>query len=356
MEILHLGGVEQYARRSKLIIIYEGQDITSEITESILGCSYRDSINEFDTIELTLEDRKGLWMGSWAPLKGDKLQVKFQMIDWKKTGIIEHNLGDFYIDDIGYNGPPQVVTLRGVSVDIASNIMDSREYKSWEDVTLEEIAKDISEKCGIEVECDFDFNRTYKRVEQKLESDYTLLKRLCREAGVTVKLYSNRLILFEESEYEKRDPQISLSKLDCKDYSFNIQDADTYSSCKISYYDYILDENIEHTFKTKNRVGYKKNTQRILFLNYDAAVPGETLQQKKEYLLKVAEKELREKNKSETLGSVTLMGTETQLSASDVISLHSFGRFDGSYIITDITTEFAQYEQTLTIRRCLEGY
>lgn len=355
MITLHLGE-DEIARRGSLVVIYEGKNISKDIADSILECTYRDSINEFDTIDLTLEDRHGLWIGAWSPQKGDKLQIKYKLTNWNRKGTVYHNLGDFYIDNIDYSGPPDIVSLRGISVDIASNIMDSKEYKSWEDVTIKKIAEDIAKKCNLELECDFEFNRVYQRVEQKLESDYTLLKRLCSEAGITIKLYSDRLILFEESKYEARDPQMKISKLDCKDYRFSIDDTDTYSGCRISYYDYMLDKKIEHTFYTKQRPGYKKNTQRLLFLNHDAAVPGETQQQKKEYLLKIAQKELREKNKTGITCSLTLMGQEQQLSASDVVAIYSFGRFDGNYIVTEITTDYSEYQHSISLRKCLEGY
>lgn len=352
---LHLGE-DKIARKGSLVVIYEGKNISKNIEDSIIECTYRDSINEFDTIDLTLEDRLGLWIGAWSPQKGDKLQIKYKLTNWRKTGIIYHNLGIFSIDNIDYSGPPDIISLRGISVDISSNIMDSKKYRNWEDVTIKKIAEDIAKKCNLELECDFKFNRIYKRVEQKLESDYTLLKRLCSEAGITIKLYSDRLILFEESEYESRDSQMQISKLDCKNYRFSIDDTDTYSGCRISYYDYMLNKKIEHTFYTKQRAGYKKNTQRLLFLNYDAAVPGTTQQEKKEYLLKIAQKELREKNKSGMTCSLNIIGQEHQLSASDIVTLYSFGRFDGNYIITEITTDYSEYQHSINLRKCLEGY
>ena len=349
-------GESEFARRGSLVIIYEGEDISLDIGDSILDCTYRDSINEFDTIDLTLEDRKGLWIGDWSPQRGEKIRIKHRLTNWSSQKVIEHDLGEFCIDNIDYSGPPSIVALRGVSVDITSNIMDAKECKSWEDVTIEKIAQDIAKKCNLKLECDFEFNRVYERVEQRLESDYTLLKRLCGEAGITIKLYSNKLILFEESKYEARGPQIKISELDCKDYRFSIDDADTYSGCRISYYDYMLDKKIEYTFYAKKRAGYKKNTQRLLFLNYDAAVPGETQQQKKEYLLKIAQKELREKNKVGVTCSLTLYGQEQQLSASDIVAVYSFGRFDGNYIITEITTDYSEYQHSISLRKCLEGY
>ncbi|SKA01836.1 hypothetical protein SAMN02745174_02290 [Cetobacterium ceti] len=354
MKILPLGE-DDIARRGSLVILYEGKDISKDIADSIINCVYRDSINEFDTIDLTLEDKKGLWMGCWFPQRGDKIQIKYKLTNWEEKGIVEHNLGTFYIDNIDYSGPPSIVSLKGISVDIVSNIMDEKKCRSWEDVTIKKIAEDIAKNSNLKLITDFKFNRIYKRVEQKLESDYTLLKRLCREAGITVKLYSDKLILFEESLYEAKNPCFKFSNK-IENYSFSMDDADTYSGCKISYYDYVLDKKIEHTFYTKQRPGYKKNTQRLLFMNYDASVPGKTQQEKKEYLLKIAQRELREKNKTGITCSLTIIGTVQQLSASDIVEIDAFGRFNGKYIITEITTDYSDYSHSVNLRKCLEGY
>ena len=60
-------------RKISLSICYEGKDITQFIQDDLLNFSQSDSLNEFDTIEMTLQDRKQLWISGWKPLKGDKI-------------------------------------------------------------------------------------------------------------------------------------------------------------------------------------------------------------------------------------------------------------------------------------------
>ena len=50
------------------------------------------------------------------------------------------------------------------------------------------------------------------------------------------------------------------------------------------------------------------------------------------------------------------MGQEQQLSASDIVAIYSFGRFDGNYIVTEITTDYSEYQHSISLRKCLEGY
>lgn len=356
MEILHRGE-DKLGRRIELSIIFEGKDITKDISDSIISCNYRDSINEFDTAELTLHDREGFWIGSWAPQKGDKMEMRLKLINWSSNSSQEYSIGSFYIDSINYSGSPDIVSLRGISVNLESNIMDGKENNSWEQVTFKKIVEDIASKCELELMCDFDFDRVYGRVEQDMESDFSLLKRLCQEAGINIKLYSDKLILFEDSKYENREAVYKVIKNEnCLDYSFSMDDSDTYDGCTLSYYDVMLDKQIEESFIAKQRPGYKRETKRILFIKDNKTPPGETAEQKKAYLLPLAQKALREKNKNGITGKLDIFGIETLLSSGDVIEVSGFGRFDNRYLITEVTTDFEQYRHSLSIRQVLEDY
>jgi phage protein D len=52
----------------KIIVEYDGQDITQAISDSIIDFSYTDkSSGEADEISLTVHDREGNWRGAWYP-------------------------------------------------------------------------------------------------------------------------------------------------------------------------------------------------------------------------------------------------------------------------------------------------
>lgn len=355
MQILHRGE-DSLGRRLNLSLSYEGQDISVDVSDSLISCNYRDSINEFDTLEITLHDREGNWIKEWAPQKGDKLEVEYTLIGWGAT-IDTNKVGTFFIDSINYSGTPDIVSLKAISVNLESNIMDGKENKSWEQVTLKKIAEDITTKCGIELMYEVDFDRTFERVQQSNESDMTLLKRLCQDSGINIKLYSDRLILFEESVFEAKQSITSFDKwLDCTNYSFSIDDQDTYDSCEISFMDYYEDKVVRASFSAPARDEYKNKTNRVLFINEDKSPPGESVEQKKEHVMKIAQKMLRDKNKNGTTGRLEIIGQSIPISAGDVIEVNGFGRFDGNYLITEVVTDFDMYKHSLGIRKCLEGY
>ena len=62
----------ELARRVRVIIEYDGKDITEELSKTLLSVSYMDNIDKADNLEITLEDRNGNWAGDWFP----KLAVK----------------------------------------------------------------------------------------------------------------------------------------------------------------------------------------------------------------------------------------------------------------------------------------
>ena len=124
------------SRQLKLEVIYEGANITSYISNDIISFSYSDSFNEFDSIELTIENRDNRWLESWEPLKGEKIAANFILTNWENNKEVVLTLGEFYIDDISYSGPPDIVNIKALSVDITSNIMDEKKSIVWENVTI----------------------------------------------------------------------------------------------------------------------------------------------------------------------------------------------------------------------------
>lgn len=342
------------ARKIKLEVFYEGKDISDYIHKDLINFSQSDSLNEFDTIELSLENRDRLWMNGWKPLKGEKIEAKAYLYNWENEGIISIKIGTFYIDNISYSGPPDIVNIKAISVDITKDIMDSKKNRVWERVTIKRIAQDIAKACNLELIFESDFNRVYTRLEMKMESYFNFLKRITKEAGINVKLYNDRLILFEEEMYEKKKPVMTLSREDLKSYSFEEDDTDTYAGCKISFWDPYLEKKIEMAFMTKKRSGYKRGTQRILFINEEKCPPGETDSQKRAYLSKIAAKALKEKNKNSIKGNISMIGKEKLLSVGDTLNINEFGQFNGKYIISEIATDFLSYDLSIQIRKVLE--
>lgn len=343
------------SRKNRIEIFYEGKNITQNIHNQLLSCSQSDSINELDSLELTLENKEMYWLGSWFPQKGDILKTILILENWEIDGnIVVHDMGEFYIDSINFSGPPDVVNIRAISYDLNSDIVDKKENHVWENVDFKTIITEIAKNRKIELISDISFNRKYQRIEQKLQSDFDFLKSLCEEAGANLKLFNNKIVIFEEEKYEKREPKMTFNKSNIASYSFSTDDTDSYSSCTICYYDYKRKKKIERKFFLKNRNSYKKKNERDLFINEDKQITGKNKEEINKQLLEIAKKALREKNKKEVKASVTFMGREKLLSVGDTVILSDFINFSGKYIIDNLNINLFSYEITADMHKIME--
>lgn len=342
------------ARRASLIVFYEGKNISSEIHNQLISCSQNDSINDLDTLDLTLENRDGVWLSSWMPSKGEEIRILLQLENWGEIErIVAHDMGTFFIDTVDFSGPPDIVNIKAISYDINSDIVDKKENHVWENVDFKTILSDIAKNREIEYICDISFNRKYLRIEQKLQSDFDFLKKLCEEVGYNFKLFNKKIVVFEEEKYEKKEVKKVFTKNQLESYRFYTEDTDTYSSCTIRYYDYKLKKNVERKFSIKNRSSYKKKNKRDLLINEDKHITGKNRVEKDKQLKEIAKKALRGKNRKECKSTITFMGEEKLLSPGDTIFLNDFGKFSGKYLIDDIKINLLDYKMTAEMHKII---
>ena len=71
------------ARRCLVIIKYNDKDISTDLQQYLKNVSYTDNISgEADDLQLTLEDKAGLWQSAWMPEKGATLDVSVKLITY----------------------------------------------------------------------------------------------------------------------------------------------------------------------------------------------------------------------------------------------------------------------------------
>ena len=127
-------------------IEYEGKDISEDISKYITDFSYVDNVHgKADEIEITFDDRQGLFQGAWYPDKKATVTAEIQHEgETMKCGI-------FYIDEVAFNGTPDTVKWHGVSIDPNSKLR-TKKSKGYNTQTLLQIAKDIAGQHGLTVD------------------------------------------------------------------------------------------------------------------------------------------------------------------------------------------------------------
>ncbi len=429
------------ARRTEIMLTFEGTDISADINKYLISMSYTDNEEDkTDDLQITLDDRENIWLGEWlnTPAQpaaaattdsgakanwtvGDEVTANGQpqytsyggkpgktLSSYKgkithlnlKSGvpypihvdqkgwfaesqvskteakketmtqsggakgaeisavIIQRNwnsdgkdkvldCGTFEVDGLDANGPPTRVTIKGTSIPFTSSIRTQKKSKAWEKIKLSAIANEIAKASGMKCMFESDYDPLYSRVEQVQESDIVFLQRLCKNAGISLKVTAKIIVLFNAAAFEQKDPvrKIIKGSSDVLNYRFGTNFNDTaYSSCHVSYTDPATKKTIDYTYKPEKSDG----SGQVLEVNERATTKEEARQ--------LAIKRLRQKNKAEFTAEFTLVG-DLDLVAGVTVEVVGYGVFDGKYIIETASHKLTDgYNVTLKLRRVLEGY
>lgn len=351
MLTLEKNKIELEPRQNIVNIVYQGVNITKDIQSNLMRSAYRDSIGEIDSLDLIIDDREKNWISKWKPLKGDKIEIEYinKKLETLQDSDIVNKLGIYYLDTFQFQGPPASVNLKALSVPLQSTILDEKKVKVWENISLEQLAKNAAKDCKLKLEYYVDYKRTYTRLEQD-ESYYSILKRVFEENGCVIKIYKDKLIIWEETKMEEREAVDTLVIDECASYVAENTDVDTYSECVISYYDSRKNKNIEKKVRLSSRKGYRGDIKRTLLLHQDQQPPGRSTAQKSEYLKNIAKKALKKYNKEATTVTLVLMGKKHFFHAGECVNIKGLGVFDGKYLIKEVTVELSTYTVSLKMR------
>ena len=176
------------------------------------------------------------------------------------------------------------------------------------------------------------YDPLYTRKEQVKKTDLVFLQELCKSAGISLKVTSNTIVLFDAAEYEQKPPVLTISygNSDITRASFGTSYTDTaYSSCHVAYEDPQTGQKIEGEYQQSG-----EGSGQVLEVN----------------------ERLRQKNKGEVKAEFTLVGN-VGLVAGLTVQVEGYGFFDGKYIIETAThNPTGGYSVGLKLRRVLEGY
>lgn len=347
------------ARRTKVKLYFKGKDISKELSKYLLSMSYTDKEkDETDDISITLDDREGKWIKDWLrtgresgtkrAFKGTEIHpliIQQNMLGDGKDKVLD--CGTFEIDSVSYSGPPQKLDIKATSIPYKTKLRQTLHKKAWENTTLKNIAEKIAGQSGMKCMYLSSGNPVYKRKEQKNQTDISFLKRLCRQAGISLKITSNTIVLFDEAEYEKKKEikKIKAGRGNVINYSFSSKTADkAYSKCHVKYTDPNTKKKIEYTYEPP---GANKDGQTLeIKQKVSSTAEAKTL----------AQKMLRQKNIGETTAEFTLAG-DTELVAGETVLVYGYGEFSGKYMIEEATHSVTGgYKTQIKLRSCLEGY
>jgi phage protein D len=255
--------------------------------------------------------------------------------------------GQFELDSIDAQGPPATVTIKATSLSFSNTVRQTLKSKSWENITLSEIASQIARQNGMGVLFESGFNPRYSRVEQYQTSDIAFLQKLCHNAGCSLKATNNILVVFDQAAYEGKK---AVRKIKFGEeggytkYKLSTGTNNCYTSCRV----YCTTTSGAVISATEYAQNYNENSDNQQCLQVCQRVSSKAEAQE------LAHKLLRLHNKFEITGTFTFPG-DPRLAAGNTVELCDFGFGDGKYIVKSAKHSISSsgYTTQVTLRKCL---
>ncbi|MCH5207535.1 MAG: SH3 domain-containing protein [Oscillospiraceae bacterium] len=282
-----------------------------------------------------------------AGSKGLKISAVIVRRNWNSDGKDDVlDCGQFELDSVDVSGPPATLTIKGTSLPYSSTIRQTLKSKSWENISLSGICQQIAGRNGMTCMFESRNNPKYTRVEQYQTSDIAFLKTLCHNAGCSLKVTNNILVIFDQEEYESKATVRTIKfgeKGGYTKYKLSTGANDQYASCRVSYTN-ASGNVISATAYVEDYKDGEDNQCLEVHQKVESIAEAQAL----------AHKLLRLHNKYEFEASFTFPG-DTTLVAGNAVMLEGFGAWNGKYMIKQSKHSISSsgYTTQISLRKAL---
>ena len=289
------------------------------MTEQATAFSYTDvASGESDRVSITVKDIDKEWMGKLMPRRGASLGARIILTNWGDgEGTDGFDCGVFLVDDISFSGRPLKCVLGGVSVPVMDDFKALPNTNTWEKTTIQDIAAQIPGKAGISLYYEADTVQIAE-IEQSRQTDSAFLYSVCEKYGLCMKVYSQKVVIFDIVKYEEKEAAASLDETDMISWSYNTTVDGTYTGVNLDYTDPDMEDSIHVMMGSPGRM-YAINTQASS--QYDAE-------------MQAAAKVNAANRNVETLKCK--IRAKPGLIASQCVDVSGLGKADGKYFIDRI--------------------
>lgn len=324
-------------RKAKASVSYNGKNIDTKLAEYLQTFSYTDiASGESDSISLVINDRDRKWIKAWFPSKGDTMSASIKMENWSKENDDQTlKCGSFVIDDFSFSGTPIRLKLEAVALPASSSFKETQRTKTYENTTLENIGKQIAKRAGIKLYYEAS-KVSIEKVEQSEKDDCSFYNELVKVYGFAMKIYKNKIVVFNEATYEKKKSVATLTEENIEpNWSWNTTLAKTYTGAKYEY----TNNDKNKTFKVTVGGG-----SRILKVTDAAGTLSEAQ--------RITLAKLNDANKNDTTMTVTLTRANRKIIATSCVTIKGLGKLDGKYYVEKVTWDIGSgCRQKLELRK-----
>ena len=222
-------------RSPQWILSYSGVNITADVSQMVLAIRYVDRLDGASgELEVELEDSTKQWQGPWYPALGHVVSLQ---IGYSGETLLD--CGEFQIDELELDGPPDVMRLRCLAAYITP-AMRTANTVAYENIGILEIAGQIAAKYGLTVVTatdDSESDLVFARVTQRRQMDLEFLKRLAREHNFDFTVRAGQLIFYARPVLEAVAAVLTILRSDVVRFSFRNRARRIYDGAEFSYFD-----------------------------------------------------------------------------------------------------------------------
>ena len=303
-------------RSPNWVLSYSGVNITADISRMVLSIRYVDELGgRSGELEIELEDRDRRWQGAWFPQQGDVVGL---LIGYTDEMLLE--CGDFQIDDLELEGPPDVFHLRCLPAWITPSLR-TRISLGYENQTLLQIATTIAGRHGMTVVgAANQLDESYLRITQKQESDLEFLRRVAIEHDYDFTIRGAQLVFYSRALLESQPAALTLHRNAVERFSFVAKTHRIYKQAQTAYFD------------PQSKQLYSQTAGANSFVATGDVLKLVARCENGQQALERANAALHEANRLQVTCRLVAPGT-TLLVAGNVIALSGWDVMDGKYMI-----------------------
>ena len=221
-------------RAPQWVITYLGVDITAAVSQMVRAIRYVDRLDdESGEFEVELEDHAKRWQRTWYPALGDLVGAR---IGYRNEGLL--NCGDFQIDELELDGPPDVMRLRCLAAYVTP-AMRTPNSAAYENQSLIGIAGSIAAKYGLELIAAPQLGEgdiAFARVTQRCETDLEFLKRLANGYDFDFTVRGGQLVFYARTALEAAPAVRTIQRADTERVAFRNRTRRIYGGAQVSYF------------------------------------------------------------------------------------------------------------------------
>lgn len=300
-----------------LKVFYDGVEITEDISiNSCVHDMYASSMA--DTLVLKFNDINKVW-DNWQAKNEDTISI---VCGVAKSGAM------FIESVVPENG---LMTLRASSIPPTAKDVKN---KSWENVRLLQLAKEIADRHGLGFESYGVDDKLYSYVRQDNMPDFEFLQQRCVLESLAFLVYDKKLILYSEEYLEKQEPVKTITVDADKDFTYTDNAQKGYGKITIKNGD------LTGTYKSSNGLSKVKEITITTYMSSQSEAD------------RFARGILRQENKNLTTG-IFKDAIMREFSAGSVMGIETTGAgsWNGNAFVHHIRHDFVKSTSKVFFRR-----